>query len=39
VHVTVTRTLDHAIPRPSLRDLLDLVRFDGFVVRSLRENH
>jgi dienelactone hydrolase len=35
VHVTVTATLDHAVPRPSLRDLRDLFRFDGFVVRFL----
>jgi pimeloyl-ACP methyl ester carboxylesterase len=36
VHVTVTTTLDHAVPRPSLRDLRDLFRFDGFVIRFLR---
>jgi hypothetical protein len=35
VHVTVTATLDHAVPRPSIRDLRDLFRFDGFVVRFL----
>jgi pimeloyl-ACP methyl ester carboxylesterase len=35
VEVTVTSTLDHAVPRPSLRDLRDLFRFDGFVVRFL----
>jgi pimeloyl-ACP methyl ester carboxylesterase len=35
IHVTVTSTLDHAVPRPSLRDLRDLFRFDGFVVRFL----
>jgi pimeloyl-ACP methyl ester carboxylesterase len=35
VQVTVTATLDHAVPRPSLRDLRDLFRFDGFVVRFL----
>jgi pimeloyl-ACP methyl ester carboxylesterase len=35
VHVTVTATLEHAIPRPSVRDLRDLFRFDGFVVRFL----
>ena len=35
VHVTVTATLDHAVPRPSLRDVRDLFRFDGFVVRFL----
>ena len=36
VSFTVTRTLDHAIPKPSLKDLADLFRFDGFVVRALR---
>ena len=36
VRVTVTRTLDHAVPEPSFRDLADLLRFDGFVVRVLR---
>jgi hypothetical protein len=35
VHVTVTSTFDHAIPKPSIRDLRDLARFDGFVVRFL----
>jgi pimeloyl-ACP methyl ester carboxylesterase len=35
VHVTVTATLDHAVPSPSLRDLRDLFRFDGFVIRFL----
>jgi pimeloyl-ACP methyl ester carboxylesterase len=35
VDVTVTATLDHAVPRPSVRDLRDLFRFDGFVVRFL----
>jgi pimeloyl-ACP methyl ester carboxylesterase len=35
VRITVTRTLDHAVPAPSLRDLVDLLRFDGFVVRVL----
>src|SRR5919201_241696 len=35
VQVAVTATLDHAVPRPSLRDLRDLFRFDGFVVRFL----
>jgi pimeloyl-ACP methyl ester carboxylesterase len=35
-NVTVTSTFDHAVPRPSLRDLRDLFRFDGFVVRFLR---
>jgi hypothetical protein len=37
VHVTVTATLDHAVPRPSLRDLRDLFRFNGFVIRFLHE--
>lgn len=37
VHVTVTATLDHAVPRPSLRDLRDLFRFDGFIIRFLHE--
>jgi pimeloyl-ACP methyl ester carboxylesterase len=36
VRVTVTTTFDHAVPRPSLRDLRDLLRFDGFAVRFLR---
>jgi pimeloyl-ACP methyl ester carboxylesterase len=36
VHLTVTRSLDHALPRLSLRDVRDLFRFDGFMVRSLR---
>ena len=36
VHVTVTRTLAHAIPEPSLSALGDLAAFDGFLVRSLR---
>jgi len=34
--VTVTSTLDHAVPNPSVGDLADLLRFDGFVVRYLR---
>lgn len=33
--VTVTSTLAHAVPSPSLRALRDLVRFNGWVVRSL----
>jgi hypothetical protein len=37
VSVTSTRTLSHAIPEPSLDDLGDLFRFDGFVVRVLKE--
>ena len=35
--VTVTTVLSHAIPEPSLRDVDDVLRFDAFVVRSLRE--
>jgi hypothetical protein len=34
--LTATATLDHAIPRPTPRDLVDLFRFDGWVVRCLR---
>jgi dienelactone hydrolase len=37
VRVTVTSTLDHAVPKLSLGDVADLARFDGFVVRYLRE--
>lgn len=37
VHVTVTSTFDHAVPRPSVREIGDLFRFDGFVVRFLRK--
>jgi acetyl esterase/lipase len=33
VRLTVTSTLDHAIPALSLRDIGDLVAFDQFVVR------
>jgi len=36
VDVTVTSTLDHAVPTFSLGDFSDLARFDGFVVRFLR---
>ena len=36
VHVTVTSTFDHAVPRLSFGDLSGLARFDGFVVRFLR---
>lgn len=36
VRVTVTSTLDHAVPKLSLGDLGDLGRFDGFIVRYLR---
>ena len=35
VRVTVTTTLEHAVPAASLRDLADLFRFDAFVVRAL----
>jgi pimeloyl-ACP methyl ester carboxylesterase len=34
--LTVTETLDHAVPRASLRDVADLFRFYGFLARSLR---
>jgi dienelactone hydrolase len=37
VSITVTRTLSHAIPEPSLGAIADLFRFDGFVVRVLKE--
>jgi hypothetical protein len=37
VRVTVTSTFDHVVPRPSIRGVGDLFRFDGFVVRFLRE--
>ena len=37
VRVTVTSTLDHAVPSLSFGDFGDLARFDGFVVRFLRE--
>jgi pimeloyl-ACP methyl ester carboxylesterase len=36
VRVTVTETLSHAVPEPSLGGLGATLRFDGFVVRSLR---
>jgi pimeloyl-ACP methyl ester carboxylesterase len=36
VRVTVTSTLEHAVPELSLGDLADLARFDAFVVRYLR---
>jgi pimeloyl-ACP methyl ester carboxylesterase len=36
VEVTVTSTLDHAVPRFSFGDFADLARFDGFIVRFLR---
>ena len=35
--VTVTSTLDHAVPELSLNDIGDLAAFDGFMVRFLRE--
>jgi pimeloyl-ACP methyl ester carboxylesterase len=35
--VTVTESLEHAIPEPSLDDLGDLLRLEGFLVRALRE--
>ena len=34
--LTVTSTLDHAVPELSLGDLADLGRFDAFVVRYLK---
>jgi pimeloyl-ACP methyl ester carboxylesterase len=37
VHLTVTSTLQHAIPTLSLHTLLGLVRLDGFALRSLRD--
>jgi len=37
VRVTVTRTLSHALPEPSVHSLGALLSFDGFVVRGLRE--
>ena len=36
VRVTVTSTLEHAVPKLSLGDIADLGRFDAFVVRYLR---
>ena len=35
VRVTVTTTLEHAVPEPSPRDVADVFRFDAFVVRTL----
>ena len=35
-HLTVTATLDHTVPAPSLAKLKDLLAFDAFVVRGLR---
>jgi pimeloyl-ACP methyl ester carboxylesterase len=37
VRVTVTSTLDHAIPALSLRDIGDLVAFDQFIVRFVHD--
>jgi pimeloyl-ACP methyl ester carboxylesterase len=37
--LTVTRSLDHAIPELSLRALGDLARVDGWIVRTLRAAH
>jgi pimeloyl-ACP methyl ester carboxylesterase len=34
--VTTTSVLAHAVPEPTLGDLPDLLRFDGWVMRSLR---
>jgi pimeloyl-ACP methyl ester carboxylesterase len=36
VDLTVTKTLSHAIPEPSLHSIGGIFRFDGFAVRSLR---
>jgi pimeloyl-ACP methyl ester carboxylesterase len=36
IELTLTKTLSHAIPEPSLQSVGDLLRFDGWVVRSLR---
>lgn len=35
--VTVTPALSHVMPRLSFDDILDFLRLDGFVVRSLRD--
>lgn len=35
--LTVTETLDHAVPGISLHEIGDLFRFYGFIVRSLRQ--
>jgi pimeloyl-ACP methyl ester carboxylesterase len=37
VRVTLTRSLEHAIPEPSVDDLRDLLRLDGFLLRALGE--
>lgn len=36
VHVTVTESLSHALPEPSLHSVGAALSFNGFVVRSLR---
>jgi acetyl esterase/lipase len=37
VRVTVTGSLEHAVPEPSLSAVRDLIRFDAFVVRALEK--
>jgi hypothetical protein len=37
MRVTITSTLAHAVPRPSLHDVGALLAFDEFVVRFLRD--
>jgi hypothetical protein len=37
VSVTATSTLSHALPEPSFGSIADLFRFNGFVVRVLKE--
>ena len=39
VHLTITSTLAHAVPKPSLHDVGGLLAFDEFVVRFLRDAH
>src|SRR6266536_2588110 len=34
--VAALSPIDHAVPKPSVADVADLLRFDGFVVRYLR---
>jgi hypothetical protein len=36
LHVTVTKSLSHALPEPSVNGIGAAFRFDGFVVRGLR---
>jgi pimeloyl-ACP methyl ester carboxylesterase len=36
VRITVTSSLSHALPKPSVRSLGDTLAFDGWVVRGLR---